>query len=267
MRNKRIKPVFFALKWINIRFIFAYIRFEPNIAAHPSWAAKQRYPHCPNSRKEGHFHEDGPVEFPVLVIAVEGLYCKRPILCLASSKILTAPLTARLYPPAFGAGGGHTRCVERGWGVNILEDARHCSVLYICKYLEASKSSCLKAEKISMVVCLWICWSGAFSGTWCLLPMRITIYFTLHYNNLFSKIISVQFLHIILYLLQFLQFQYSHLTPPRRLHIEDDIQDCRFSAENRNTLSLQAIFRYTLFLLHIHIYVLVTIPHKTKPPK
>ncbi len=37
-------------------------------------------------------------------------------------------------PPAFGAGGGHTRWVERGVGVNILEDARHSSVLYICKY-------------------------------------------------------------------------------------------------------------------------------------
>ncbi len=34
----------------------------------------------------------------------------------------------------FGTGGGHTRCVERGWGVNMLEDARHCSVLYIRKY-------------------------------------------------------------------------------------------------------------------------------------
>jgi hypothetical protein len=41
---------------------------------------------------------------------------------------------ASVYPPAFGAGGGHTRWVERGWGVNILEDARHCSVLYIGKY-------------------------------------------------------------------------------------------------------------------------------------
>jgi hypothetical protein len=41
---------------------------------------------------------------------------------------------ASVYPPAFGAGGGHTRWVERGWGVNILEDARHCSVLYIRKY-------------------------------------------------------------------------------------------------------------------------------------
>jgi hypothetical protein len=37
-------------------------------------------------------------------------------------------------PPAFGAGGGHTRWVERGWGVNIFEDPRHSSVLYICKH-------------------------------------------------------------------------------------------------------------------------------------
>jgi hypothetical protein len=27
--------------------------------------------------------------------------------------------------------------VERGWGVNILEDARHSSVLYIYKYFVA----------------------------------------------------------------------------------------------------------------------------------
>jgi hypothetical protein len=39
-----------------------------------------------------------------------------------------------VYPPAFSAGGGHTRWVERGMGVNILEDARHSSVLCICKY-------------------------------------------------------------------------------------------------------------------------------------
>jgi hypothetical protein len=32
---------------------------------------------------------------------------------------------AIVYPPAFGAGGGHTRWVERGWGVNILEDDRN----------------------------------------------------------------------------------------------------------------------------------------------
>ncbi len=65
---------------------------------------------------------------------VEGLYCKRPIQCLASSEILTPHPPHRpvsVYPPAFGAGGGHTRWVERGWGVNSSEDARHCSVLYI----------------------------------------------------------------------------------------------------------------------------------------
>ncbi len=69
--------------------------------------------------------------------SVEGLYCKRPIQCLASSEILTPPLTARRVctpPPPFGAGGGHTRWVERGWGINSSQYARHCSVLYICKY-------------------------------------------------------------------------------------------------------------------------------------
>jgi hypothetical protein len=30
---------------------------------------------------------------------------------------------------SISAGGGHTRWVERGWGVNSSEDARHCSVL------------------------------------------------------------------------------------------------------------------------------------------
>jgi hypothetical protein len=42
-------------------------------------------------------------------------------------------------PPAFGRGGGHTRWVERGWGINILEDARHCSVLYTRKYFVISR--------------------------------------------------------------------------------------------------------------------------------
>jgi hypothetical protein len=71
-------------------------------------------------------------------ISVEGLYCKKPIQCLASSEILThrpppPHRPASVYPAAIG-GGGHTRWVERGWGVNSSEDARHCSVLYICKY-------------------------------------------------------------------------------------------------------------------------------------
>ncbi len=37
-----------------------------------------------------------------------------------------------------------TRLVERGVGVNILEDARHCSVLYICKYFVTDPNRCTK---------------------------------------------------------------------------------------------------------------------------
>ncbi len=66
-------------------------------------------------------------------VNVEGLYCKRPIQCLASSEILTP------HPLTFGAGGGHTRWVERWWVVNSSEDASHCSVLYICKYFVVCK--------------------------------------------------------------------------------------------------------------------------------
>jgi hypothetical protein len=46
----------------------------------------------------------------------------------------TPSLPGECVPPAFGAGGGHTHWVERGWGVNTSEGARHCSVLYICNY-------------------------------------------------------------------------------------------------------------------------------------
>ncbi len=38
-------------------------------------------------------------------------------------------------PPAIVAGEGHTRRVERGRGVNILEDARHSFVLYLYRIL------------------------------------------------------------------------------------------------------------------------------------
>jgi hypothetical protein len=82
--------------------------------------------------------------------------------------------------------------------------------------------------------------------------MRITIYITLQRFILENNLHTI--LHIILYLLQFLQFQYSHLTPLRTLHIEDDIQDRRFFAENRNTLSLHAIFFVTHYSYYISIF-------------
>jgi hypothetical protein len=44
-----------------------------------------------------------------------------------------SPPPGECVPLAFGAGGGHTRWVES----NILEDARHRSVLYIPKYFVA----------------------------------------------------------------------------------------------------------------------------------
>ena len=37
-------------------------------------------------------------------------------------------------PPLWCGGRTHSLGMERGWGVNILEDARHSSVLYIRKY-------------------------------------------------------------------------------------------------------------------------------------
>jgi hypothetical protein len=42
MRNKWIKPVLFASKRINIRVIFAYFHFEPNITAYPNPRALRR---------------------------------------------------------------------------------------------------------------------------------------------------------------------------------------------------------------------------------
>jgi hypothetical protein len=84
---------------------------------------------------------------------VEGLNCKRPIQCLASSKIWTpAPsppgecVPPPPPPPRLWCRGEDTLAGWRGgaWGVNILEDARHCSVLYICKYFVHSMPFHLK---------------------------------------------------------------------------------------------------------------------------
>jgi hypothetical protein len=47
---------------------------------------------------------------------------------------LTAQRVCTPFPPPLVRGGGHTRWVEGGPGVNSSEDARHCSVLYISKY-------------------------------------------------------------------------------------------------------------------------------------
>jgi hypothetical protein len=37
-----------------------------------------------------------------------------------------------------------------GWGVNILEDGRHSSVLYICKYFVGPDKTKRKSEKFTL---------------------------------------------------------------------------------------------------------------------
>jgi hypothetical protein len=73
--------------------------------------------------------------------------------------------------PAFGAGGGQTRWVERGvhggGGVNILEDARHSSVLYICKYFVGNSI----APWRSRFICLYL-FSSSLIWCICILPFH-----------------------------------------------------------------------------------------------
>jgi hypothetical protein len=94
--------------------LVAKFKLQKNVKHHDLW----QQPKCPI--------------FPT----VERLYCKRPIQCLASSKILTPPtptLPGECVPLVWGE---DTLARGReGWGVNILEDAKHSSVLDICKYL------------------------------------------------------------------------------------------------------------------------------------
>jgi hypothetical protein len=69
-----------------------------------------------------------------LLETAEGLYCKRPIQCLASSEILTPhPLTAWRVctPPPLVRGEDTLAGWRGGGGVNSSEDDRHCSVLYL----------------------------------------------------------------------------------------------------------------------------------------
>ncbi len=56
----------------------------------------------------------------------------------------TPSMPGKCVPPPrrWWGGGGHIRLVERGWGVNILEDARHCSVLCKRKYFVVCSKSC-----------------------------------------------------------------------------------------------------------------------------
>jgi hypothetical protein len=69
-----------------------------------------------------------------ILYPVERLYCKRPIQCLALSGVsqnFDPPRPHRpasVYPPAFGAGGGHIRCDEGVGGYFGRSQTQLCKV-------------------------------------------------------------------------------------------------------------------------------------------
>ncbi len=85
-------------------------------------------------------------ELEASLMDVEGLYCMRPIQWLASSELLTPmPLTARrVCTPTVPHSTPPLAGWRVGWGVNSSEDARHCSVLYICKYFVLMEQELVK---------------------------------------------------------------------------------------------------------------------------
>jgi hypothetical protein len=56
-----------------------------------------------------------------------------------------------VYPPPLVRGEDTLAGCIGGWGVNILEDARHSSVLYICAYTH----HCTRKYAAFVVCCCW----------------------------------------------------------------------------------------------------------------
>jgi hypothetical protein len=137
-------PIMSTVRKKSIKFTYVTVRAAPRLPQCPastdgssSWSSTGRRswtrPTCTSYSMKASLY----CRLCSRLRAVERLNCKRPIQCLASSEILTPhPLTARRVCTPFLWWGerGHTRWVERGWGVNSWEDARHCSVLYKCNY-------------------------------------------------------------------------------------------------------------------------------------
>ncbi len=95
-------------------------------------------------------------------LPVKGLYCKRPIQCLASSEILTPHPPAGVYPPsAFDAEGGHTRWVERGLGGgSIVRNFGRRQTLLCTLY---TKVLCGLTTSVSLSTDQLLCQSGLSS--------------------------------------------------------------------------------------------------------
>ncbi len=101
--------------------------------------SRQKIPSTPpNEVEQSRVHAAGIIK--KRGTTVERLYCKRSIQCLASSKILTLHAATPsppgdcecVLPPSLVRGEDTLAGWGGEWGVNILEDARHCSVLCTC---------------------------------------------------------------------------------------------------------------------------------------
>jgi hypothetical protein len=75
-------------------------------------------------------------------------------------------------PPTFGAGEDTLAGRRGGGGVNILEDARHCSVLHIRKYFVPVPVNCIQLSSKSTLVrkSLRTCYIIAQTGWWWVCP-------------------------------------------------------------------------------------------------
>ncbi len=74
---------------------------------------------------------------PFIVTVVERSYCKRPNPWFDVFQNIDPPPPSppgECVPPPLLRGEDLLVGWRVGWGVNILEDAGHSSVLYICKY-------------------------------------------------------------------------------------------------------------------------------------
>ncbi len=90
-----------------------------------NWKCKLKFSNKPGSSRSKTYSKTLQPSWPP---SVEGLYCKRPIQCLASSALLTPTPS----PPLVR--GEDTLAGWRGGGVSIVRKTPNTALYYICKY-------------------------------------------------------------------------------------------------------------------------------------
>jgi hypothetical protein len=129
--------------FFNILFPFKYTLEYGPAWHHQGW---------PYQRQGSSLYLDQPIrdrsKFLIIIIPlpVEGLYCKRPIQCLASSKNIDPPPPHRHRPASVYPlwCGGRTHSLDgEGVGVNSSEFGRRQTLLCICKNFVPLAIDCL----------------------------------------------------------------------------------------------------------------------------